>query len=334
MKLPRLIGWRRWFVAGAVCSMLLLCGCPPEHRSSALHPVSDEAEAIARIWWVMFAALSAVFVLVMALTLRAVFRGRQTEPRPPGGAHRFVIGLGVVMPAVVLTALLVYTLILSAGLRYPGQGLLIEVTGHQWWWEVRYPEQQIVTANEIYIPVGEPVRLKLGAVDVIHSFWVPNLHGKMDALPDKTTRFWIRANRPGRYRGICAEFCGRQHALMAFEVVALPRDEFDAWAAARQRPHPEIASEELELGQRAFFDHSCHTCHTVRGTAADGRTGPDLTHIGSRLTLGAGTVPNNEGNLAGWLADPQRIKPGNRMPATYLDPEELHALVSYLRSLQ
>jgi cytochrome c oxidase subunit II len=181
--------------------------------------------------------------------------------------------------------------------------------------------------------VGEPVLIELQAADVIHSFWVPNLAGKTDMLPEKRTYAWLIADRPGIFRGQCAEYCGGPHALMAFVVVALAPDDFEAWVAERQQPTPAPDSSELQRGQQAFFQAGCHNCHAIRGTAAVGRRGPDLTHMGSRQTIGAGILPNNTGNLSGWIANPQAIKPANLMPNSHLDSEDLHALTAYLQSL-
>lgn len=314
-------------------------GCHPGHRQSALNPASFEATEIARLWWVMFGALTAAFILVLAFTFWAVFRRKQSEPRPWGGARRFVVVGGILFPAVVLVGLLFYSLRVTMVLRPPDEGVLIQVTGHMWWWEIRYPELGIITANEIYMPAGEPVRIELRSGDVIHSFWVPNLHGKMDTTPGLVKQFWLHADEPGTWRGQCAEFCGRQHALMAFEVVALPREEFDRWAEERQptpqpvEPQPAEA-EPFARGKEAFFRASCHECHAIRGTRADGLIGPDLTHVGSRLTLGAGAIPNNTANLMGWIVNPQEIKPGNLMPRTFLEPDELRDMVEYLESLK
>ncbi len=217
-----------------------------------------------------------------------------------------------------------------------------------WWWAVEYPEHGLITANELTIPAGEPVRLELTSADVIHSFWVPQLHGKMDLLPGQITQFWIEADRPGRYRGQCAEYCGRQHALMAFEVVALPPEEFVQWlqtqsttakssmddeSTAQERPLPQEEDSNLTRGERLFFQHGCGVCHAIEGTPAQGLAGPDLTWIASRNTLAAGTIANTRENLLHWLADPQAIKPGAKMPATHAPDEELELIVSYLHSL-
>jgi cytochrome c oxidase subunit II len=327
---PARLGWAR----SALWLPFVLVGCHPGHRQSVLHPASPEASQISTLWWVMFGVLTAVFIVVMALTAAAVLVRRRQDAAPPGGGVRFVVVSGIVIPSVILVALLFYSLQVTISLRRPQEGLLIQVTGHRWWWDVRYPELGIVTANEIYIPAGKPVLLELKSADVVHSFWVPNLHGKMDALPEVVNRFWIRSDEPGTWRGQCAEFCGRQHALMAFEVVALPPEEFEAWVAERRQPHPEPEDPRLVQGRDVFFQASCNNCHAIRGTGADGLTGPDLTHIGTRLTLGAGTIPNNTANLAGWLVNPQAIKPGNEMPRTFIDADDLHALVDYLQTLK
>jgi cytochrome c oxidase subunit 2 len=322
----------------AVASTLLLAACHPGHRQSSLHPAAEAAARIGTLWWVMFIALAASFVLVMALTWLAITRapaGRAETDR--SRTRRLVVGGGFVFPGLVLLGMLVYSLGTSAALRRPAEGLRIEVTGYQWWWDVRYPGEGIATANELHIPAGEPVVVELLAADVIHSFWVPNLHGKIDLLPDLPTRIVLQADQPGEWRGQCAEFCGRQHAWMAFKVVALPRPEFDAWVLARRqaRAAPKTAdSPLLRRGEELFFRESCHACHAVGGTRATALLGPDLTHLGSRLTLGAGRVANTDEHLARWILDPQELKPGNLMPATPLPPDDLAALGAWLRSLR
>jgi cytochrome c oxidase subunit II len=319
----------------AALAAALLAGCAGEHVQSVLHPASRPAAKINALWWFMFGVTAVVFVVVIALMLIAVFR-RPGEgcAVPPLGSTRFIVGGGIVIPAFILTALLYYSLDTTVALRLPPSDLTIQVIGHRWWWEVRYPQQNVVTANELHIPVGEPVRLELWSADVNHSFWVPNLNGKMDVLPDHVNHFWLQSDRAGTFRGQCAEYCGLQHARMAFVVVALPQPEFEEWLAARQRPHPEPDAPLRQRGRQVFFEAGCDTCHAVRGAGAEGQVGPDLTHIGSRVTLGAGTVPNNPGNLAGWISNSQEIKPGNKMPRTYIGADDLHALREYLESLR
>lgn len=299
-----------------------------------LDPAGPAAEAIAGLWWILFLVCSVYFVIVMMLLTVAVLRRPRDTGPPRYGGRAFIFIGGIAAPAVILVTLLFFSLSTTAALRQPETGLTIQVVGHQWWWEVRYPEQDIVTANELFIPAGEPVRLELSSADVVHSFWVPRLHGKMDLLPGKKTYFWLEAREPGTFRGQCAEFCGLQHANMAFTVTALPPREFAAWVARRQVPLVEPDAEPLRRGEEVFFRAGCHACHAIRGTPAAGRIGPDLTHVGSRPTLGAGMLPNNIGNMAGWVANPQAIKPGARMPATYVGSTDFQALVAYLMSLQ
>ncbi|HXW00915.1 MAG TPA: cytochrome c oxidase subunit II, partial [Anaerolineae bacterium] len=212
--------------------------------------------------------------------------------------------------------------------------VIVEIEGNQWWWEVNYPLQEFTTANEIHIPVGPPVELKVTSIDVIHSFWVPELHGKIDLIPGQTNSFWLQADEPGVYYGECAEFCGIQHAKMALVVVAQPEAEFTAWLEQQQQPAAQITEATLLEGQQIFLGSACISCHTVKGTNATGDLGPDLTHLASRLTLAAGTLENNQNNLAGWIIDPQNIKPGNLMPSTDLSENELQALLAYLESLE
>ncbi len=192
------------------------------------------------------------------------------------------------------------------------------------------------TANQLHLPVGRPVELRVTSADVIHSLWVPNLNGKTDLLPEKINVTWIEAQQPGIYRGQCAEYCGLQHARMGLVVVALPRDQYDSWVSARQLPSSAPTSEHLQRGRELFFESGCNNCHTLRDAPAQGQgeVGPDLTHIASRQTLGAGVLANNRGNLSGWIANAQAIKPGNLMPPSYLESEDLHALVDYLMTLR
>jgi cytochrome c oxidase subunit 2 len=216
--------------------------------------------------------------------------------------------------------------------------LPIRVTAHQWWWEVLYDDPQpgriFSTANEIHVPVGRPVVVTLLADDVIHSFWVPSLHGKKDLIPGRTNVIEFRADQPGTYRGFCAEFCGLQHAFMSFDVVAMPPQEFDAWAQHQREPAPEPADASARRGRELFLSGSCMLCHAVHGTPANARKAPDLTHVATRERLAAGRIPNTPQDLAAWIADPQKIKPGVNMPAHPLPPDDLQALVAYLGTLK
>lgn len=321
----------------------VLAGCGEGRVQSMLDPAGPRASEVADLWWLMFFLGLVVYLVVVGLLLTAVFRRwRATEageaPRedahPPLGRTPFVLLGGAILPAGILVTLLVFALDTQVAMNRPAANLTVQVVGHQWWWEVQYPEYGITTANEIYIPTDEPVRLALSSADVIHSFWVPRLGGKRDLLPEKETTFWLEADTSGVFRGQCAEYCGLQHTHMALRIVAVSPEAFDEWVVARQSPPSLPADTLVERGRRVFMEASCVECHRIEGTLATSDIGPDLTHIGSRRTLGAGMIENNRGNLYGWIANPQRIKPGNRMPPTVMPPEELHALVAYLESLE
>ena len=290
---------------------------------STLNPQGPDAALTAEISWVLFAGASVIFAGVMALALYAVFGSRRGAARL--SPRLLVVGGGIVFTTVTLFALLIYSLARAAALHpVEDDALRIEVVGEQWWWRVRYAEFE--TANEIRIPAGRPVELVLRSADVIHSFWVPLLAGKLDMIPGRTTRLRLRADRPGEFRGQCAEYCGGPHAFMALYVVAQEPEEFERWLDAQRRP---------AARSDGLFMESCAGCHTVRGTPAAGELGPDLTHVGSRLTIGAGLLPNNAGALAGWIASSQHLKPGNLMPAfAHFRGEELRTLAGYLESLK
>jgi cytochrome c oxidase subunit 2 len=214
----------------------------------------------------------------------------------------------------------------------------INLTGHQWWWEAEYesgtPSERFKTANELHIPVGRPVVMKVTSTDVIHSLWIPNLQGKRDLIPGYTTAIWLQADRPGLYRGQCAEFCGMQHAHMALYVTAESNDAFEKWRADQIKPAVQPESDEARLGRDVFLHATCTQCHTIRGTIAGATLGPDLTHLAARGSLAAGTLPNRRGHLAGWIVDPQQIKPGARMPPNSVQSEDLHRLLTYLETLK
>jgi cytochrome c oxidase subunit 2 len=320
---------------------------------STLEPGGPQAAWIAEIWWLEFGLALVVFGLVLGALLYALFRRRAGQPEEPLGPaatpylrqptsrfanSRFVIVGGVVLPLVVLMPLFVYAVVLLRWLAAPqtAPAVEIEVVGHQYWWTVRYPGYQFDTANEIHLPVGQPVRLSLTSTDVIHSFWVPRLMGKQDMLPGRQIESWIQADQPGQYWGQCAELCGLQHAKMAFVVVAEPSDEFEAWVEHQRRPAAAPADLQTQRGAQVFARQGCIACHAVRygNTPTGGEIGPDLTHVGSRLTLGAGVLENNRGNLGGWIANPQALKPGNNMPAVALSADDLLAVIAYLESLK
>ncbi len=299
-----------------------------------LHPESQSASAIAWLWWLLFSICSIVFVVVVTLTIVAVVVRRSDTRATPTLGNRFIIVNGAIIPACILIVILIASLSGQVALRDPETALTIRVTGHMWWWEVAYPREQIVVANEIHIPVGEPVRLELASGDVIHSLWVPNLQGKTDLIPDKLNTMWLAADRPGIYRGQCAEYCGIQHALMGIRVIALPRQEFDAWISQRQQARAPLPSDDRQRGRQVFVEAKCNNCHVIGQSVALGKRGPDLTHLGARHTLAAGLMPNSADNLAAWIIDPQHLKPGSLMPATRLNADDLQDLVEYLQSLQ
>lgn len=311
---------------------------------SVLEP-QGAAISIADLWWLLAGLGGAIFVLVMLYLAFALWRGRArrlaspNDPLPVASraSIRPVILGGIVLPLLVLpvvTLAALRTLRVISAFVAPDL-LTIEVIGQQWWWEVRYPAHGFETANEIHIPVGQPVAIELRSDNVIHSFCVPELHGKLDLIPGRTNRFVIQADEAGEYRGLCAEFCGVQHANMMFLVIAQPADEFAAWLAQQQQPAPPPTTEIAQAGHAIFMAQTCLNCHAINGTAATGDLGPDLTHLASRRTLGAAMISNNLGNLGGWVANPQHIKPGNLMPATDgLTGAELQALLAYLQTLE
>lgn len=334
-----------------------------ESRSSAsaLHPAADSGAAlIDQLGAVMYVGGALIFLVVMALALYGVYA------KPTSVNVRYwIYGGGLAFPILTLTVLLIYSLAVGNGLnaigsvnalqlfldcfgagnanasaRAPADGLLrVHVIGKQWWWEVRYQQPEgvepIVLANEIRMPVNRPVELVLSTTDVIHSFWAPSLAGKVDMIPGRTTRLRVQTSEEGTFRAVCAEYCGGQHALMALFVVTQSPKDFQTWLARQAAPVGAPADPFLQLGHEAFFRGNCQSCHTIRGTAAEGQGGPDLTHVGSRRSLGAGVLGNHIGTMAGWIAGTQDVKPGSKMPATLIyTGEELRALSAWLGSLE
>jgi len=304
-----------------------------------LHPESAPERSITHLWWVMFDAAAVGFGVVVVL----LFAGwwRRNRPQLPGGggdraATALVVGLGVVIPIALLSALFVWSdIFVLRSTAAPATGsttMTIRVIGHDWWWEVRYPDGRAVTANEIHIPTHARIDLVGTTADVIHSFWVPELNRKIDLIPGRQNRILLEADRAGVYRGQCSEFCGLQHAHMTVAVVAQPPVAFRRWLANMGRAARAPAGAAAE-GGHAVFLRDCASCHTIRGTQARGDVGPDLTHVASRSTLAALTIPNTPVYLAGWIRDPQAVKPGVRMPAVPLTQRELAELVAYLREL-
>lgn len=315
---------------------LLLAGC--SGSQSILDPAGDGARDSANIWWLMFWLGTAVFVVVLALIGVAVIRGSRDDDTALSskGRLRMVVLGGVIIPAIIIAIVFAGSTRSLLGMSELRQSsdVVIDVIAHQYWWEVRYPEEGIVTANEIHIPANRTIDVRLTSTDVIHSFWVPQLHGKIDMLPGKTTNVSMKAEEAGTYRGQCAQFCGAQHANMALLVIAEEEEGYEEWMSLQAQPAADPEPGTLvERGRDIYMSSACVYCHTINGTPSNGTLGPDLTHLGSRETLAAGTIENNPGNLAGWIVDPQEIKPGNAMPAVDLTGEELQALLEYLNSL-
>jgi cytochrome c oxidase subunit 2 len=320
---------------------------------SVLDAAGPQSASIARLWWLMLWVTAAVFIIVLgwaAFALRRGMRQQADDPSAPAGhsdlarssdaAHRPVVMIAVAVTVATLFVLLGASVWTNRAVASLGaaSAVTIELTGHQWWWEVVYesgaPNEQFRTANEIHIPVGRPVALKVTSADVIHSIWIPNLQGKRDLIPGYTTAIWLQADRPGVYRGQCAEFCGMQHAHMALFVTAESNDRFERWRADQIKPAAEPLSEEARTGRDVFLHATCGQCHTIRGTIAGATMGPDLTHLATRGSLGSGTLPNTRGHLGGWLSDSQQIKPGNHMPPNSLRGDDLQALLTYLEGLR
>jgi cytochrome c oxidase subunit 2 len=301
-----------------------------------MQAAGPDAQAIATIAWVLFAGGAVIFIAVMLL-LAWSLRRRADAVRPA----LWIAGGGVLFPAIVLAALMAWSLPLSPAWKPvpPPGALVVSVTARMWWWDVSYTDPAtggaIRTANEIHIPTGRPVYLALSSTDVIHSFWVPQLGGKMDMLPGRMQHLLLSADWPGVYRGQCAEFCGEQHAQMALHVVAEAPDAFTAWLAEQARPGAVVPTARQAVGRDAFTAQRCDACHTVRGVTGESPLGPDLTHVGSRLHLGAGTMLNTEQARAKWVAHVQQIKPGARMPSyERLDAHTLAAIADWLGSLR
>ncbi|SEK17125.1 MULTISPECIES: cytochrome c oxidase subunit II [unclassified Variovorax] len=320
---------------------------------SALRPAGAQAARIHELWQFTLWMCMAVFALVLLALIVALVRAARrpsraaaTAPAPVGAetaSRRWVVG-ATATSAVLLAVLLGADMLTDRALsRLPvADAVRIDMTAQQWWWEARYlgsdGKPEFAVASELHVPVGRPVIISLKSTDVIHTFWVPSLHGKKDMLPGRSTQLVLQADKAGNYRGECAEFCGLQHALMAFSVTVQSPEAYARWRAGQRSPAATptatAANADAVRGQQLFMSSNCAQCHTVRGTAAAGSLGPDLTHVGSRALLAAGTVPNEPATLAAWIVDPQSLKPGSTMPSSRLAPDEVRALVAYLGGLQ
>jgi cytochrome c oxidase subunit 2 len=327
---------RRLGLSVAVVGPLVVSGCG---KQNVLDPHSHAERRISTLWWVMMTGAWIGFgVIVVLLFLGWVRRNRATLPFGGGerAATAFVVGLGVAVPIIVLSSLFVWSdIFVIRATDAPKRGstsLTVRVTGHQWYWEIKYPGTDAVTANELHIPVATRVRVVGTTADVIHSLWVPELNRKIDLVPGRDNVMLLDADRPGTYPGQCAEFCGLQHAHMEIRVIAEPRQRFRKWLAAEAQPARKAVGG--SRGARLFTSEACSGCHQIRGTAARGQVGPDLTHFASRTTIGAGVLPNDPEHLREWIRDPQHAKPGNRMPGLKLSRADLSALVAYLEALK
>lgn len=305
---------------------------------SALDPAGHAAEKVAGLFWWMTVGTVIVWVGVLALTWWAMHQSGRGEGERK--ARMLIVVAGAIVPTVVLTVLLIYGLSMMPPMlaRAPEGSLRIKVVGEQWWWRVHYmpPEGgEMVLANEIRLPVNEPVEFELESADVIHSFWIPSLGGKMDMIPGRRTRLVLHPTRTGVFRGVCAEYCGASHALMALYAVVMEKEAYDQWLSAQRQPAREPVDALAIRGKDLFFSNGCSACHTIRGTAADGAVGPDLTHLASRMSLGGGILPNEEGALKRWISRTHEVKPGVLMPHFGMLPDsELAAMAAYLQTLE
>ena len=316
------------------CTLWLL-GC--DGPQSALEPAGRAAERIANLVWWMTAGAVFFWIAVIALAIWAVRTAPEAHNQRRGSL--LIIGAGAVVPTIVVAVLAIYGLAPIPVLLAPAPegSLRITVSGEQWWWRVRYQPpggEPVVLANEIRLPVGEPVEFRLESPDVIHSFWIPSLGGKIDMIPGRVTRLSLTPTKTGVFRGACAEYCGTSHALMSFYVVVEDKETFERWLAHQQTPAPPPSEPVAVHGQELFLANGCGACHTIRGTPANGLVGPDLTHVGSRLSLGAGILPNDLQSFVKWIASTEHAKPGVLMPEFGMLPqEELQALAAYLKRL-
>jgi cytochrome c oxidase subunit 2 len=313
-----------------------------------LHPAAPQGGHIEWLYWVIFWICFVVYVLMIIGYTRAAAKSKSDAIYPlpvfedKEGDQRAKWAVGTAVAVTVVTLFVVLVLSVVTGKKAAGLSsknpVTIQIIGHQWWWEVVYPnpqaDQTVTTANEIHVPVNTPVVVLTNSTDVIHSFWAPNITGKRDLLPGYSSAFWFNIQQPGTYRGQCAEFCGLQHAHMGFSIIAQSVDDFQAWEQQQLKPAPEPTNDETKRGREVFLTRACLMCHTIRGTDAGARMGPDLTHLASRNMIAAETLPNTRGALAGWILDPQRIKPGAEMSPNSLAPDDLQALLAYLQTLQ
>jgi cytochrome c oxidase subunit 2 len=316
---------------------------------SIFDTAGTQAERIAALAWFIIAVSAVTYVLVLAATAIAVRRARARRTNEeladtrPETERRLARSVGIATGATTVILLIFVAATARTGRAIawpigPEQPLTVEVTGHQWWWQFRYrdtvPSNWLTTSNELHIPVGRPVRVILLSNDVIHSFWVPELHGKQDLIPGHRNTTWLRADRPGIWKARCAEFCGLQHAKMAFDVVAESPARFNQWYVSQLASAQAPSDSSAMHGQSVFMQRTCIMCHSINGTPAGSGVGPELSHIASRPSIAAGSLPNTRENLGRWILNPQLIKPGVRMPANPLSPADMNALLDYLETLK
>ena len=323
---------------GAAVAIAIACGC--DGPQSALAPAGEGASRIADLFWVMIVGTAVIWFVVTALAIYAVYRRESPSPPSEKRLRYLVVGGGVIVPALLLAVLLTHGLATLPGYLAPApQGsLTVHVTGHQWWWRVRYPQagaDPIELANEIHVPAGAPVELELDSGDVIHSFWVPSLGGKVDMIPGHRTRLRLEPTKVGVYRGACAEYCGTSHALMAFYLVVEAKEDFERWLAKQAEPVSTPTDGQALRGRDRFLANGCGGCHSIRGTEARGVIGPDLTHVGGRISIGAATLGADAASFRRWIGRTKEVKPNVHMPSFgMLSPEDLDAIAAYLESLK
>ena len=327
----------------AICHSISLNALVASAAVPVLEPVSPDAAAINHIFLVVSLICLAIFVVIVGLICTSVVRFRAVGgvvPHQDFGTHRSEFIWAILPVLIVLFLVAVSTKLILSIISMPSSTISqagdadLVVIGHQWWWEVRYPASGAVTANEIHVPVGKRLRVRVGSADVIHSFWVPQLGPKMDMIPGHDNFVWLEADRSGVYEGACSEFCGAQHAWMRFTVVAEAEPQYESWLARQVRPAPSPDGADAQAGRSFFFTQTCANCHAVGGTSAVANAAPDLTHLVARSQLAAGMIPNTPENLARWLRGPQQVKPGCLMPNFSLNDSQVTQLVAYLEGLR
>lgn len=302
-----------------------------------LKPSSPQADALAEISWLVLMIAVVIFLVVAGLVTIITFKFRQRPGREvPQSTGNTKVEIAWTIPPVLILIVVFFFTVKTMYAVDPPEGdrqADIIVTGHQWWWEVRYPKSGVITANEVHIPVGKKLLVRLESADVIHDFWVPQLARKIDAIPGRSNYLYLQADQAGEYRGVCAEFCGTQHAGMRLLVVAQSQEEFKNWQSGQVKVPTPGQSPEALLGAKLFSQKTCFNCHQVAGSGSTETIGPDLTYVATRRTLGSGVLKNSPENLAAWLKNPQKFKPGSHMPDFQLSDQEVKALVAYLESL-